>query len=444
MHLYIRYGSFSIVINVNSNTVVAQAQSTSPIGCKPYTATFQNNSVNATQYSWNFGDPTSGASNLSTLSNPSHLYLNSGIFQVTLVAIDSLTCNKTDTIQFSVAVDTNRVQASFTANPITGCTPLSVTMNNTSWHALNYVWSYGDGSPDSTVINTSHLYNDTLSYWVTLIASDTSTCNLTDTARVLIDPYFTYVLAKFSVVDTQSCKQLSLAINNQSTGALTYNWDLGNGQVSNLFIPTYTYTTTGNYLIRLIADNPTYCKTTDTAYQAVHVYQKPSAAFTASPFIWKPDSMFSFINHSADADLYDWYVDGVLISNTSDYFHAFHKLGYHTICLVAKTTAGCLDSICDKVYVDVKPSIGVPNAFSPDGDGTNDVLYVYGLGIEELNFKIFNRWGQLIFETNDRNKGWDGTYKGVPQEMEVYVYVVSATFLTGSSKSIKGNVTLVR
>ena len=436
--------SFSIVITSAVTNVTANAQSISPVGCTPYTAQFQNLSTNATNYQWNFGDPLSGALNSSTLSTPSHLYNTSGVFTVFLIASDSFTCNKHDTIQFQLAVDTVHVIAAFTASPITGCVPLNVNFTNNSWHALSYQWNFGDGSAVSTQTNPAHTYIDTLSYWVTLIANDSTTCNLADTATVLIDPYYTYVDAKFSIVDTMACRSLDLSIMNQTTGATAYQWDLGNSQTSTLFQPTYTYSTPGAYLITLIATNPSYCKPADTVSHGVHVFLEPTASFSASPFIWKPDSFFSFINHSADATVYDWYIDGVYIGSNESYQQSFHKLGYHKICLVAKNANGCIDSICKEVYVDVTPSIGVPNAFSPDGDGINDILFVYGLGIETIDFRIYNRWGQLVFETTDRNKGWDGTFKGVPQEMEVYAYVVSATFITGTSQSLKGNVTLVR
>jgi gliding motility-associated-like protein len=80
-----------------------------------------------------------------------------------------------------------------------------------------------------------------------------------------------------------------------------------------------------------------------------------------------------------------------------------------------------------KIHVEIKVSLDVPTAFTPNGDGTNDIIYPGGWGIRKLNyFKIFNRWGQLVFETNDLSIGWDGVFQGVPQNMETYVYQVSA------------------
>ena len=88
--------------------------------------------------------------------------------------------------------------------------------------------------------------------------------------------------------------------------------------------------------------------------------------------------------------------------------------------------------------------VDVPTGFSPNGDGVNDVLYVRGAAIDKMSFKIFNRWGQKIFESNDVNVGWDGTYNGKLQEMEVYAYVLDVVFIDGSTTQKKGNITLLR
>ena len=84
-----------------------------------------------------------------------------------------------------------------------------------------------------------------------------------------------------------------------------------------------------------------------------------------------------------------------------------------------------------KVNIEIKVSLDVPTAFTPNGDGINDIIYPGGWGIRKLYFfKVFNRWGQLVFESNDLKIGWDGVFQGVPQNMETYVYQVSAeTFL---------------
>jgi gliding motility-associated-like protein len=112
--------------------------------------------------------------------------------------------------------------------------------------------------------------------------------------------------------------------------------------------------------------------------------------------------------------------------------------------LSAYNSGGCPDEYCIQLHVELIPAIDVPNAFSPNGDGANDVLYVKGQDIKNMDFKVFNRWGELVFESNSINIGWDGSYKGVQQEMEVYVWTLSATFSNGKVAVKKGNVTLLR
>ncbi len=96
----------------------------------------------------------------------------------------------------------------------------------------------------------------------------------------------------------------------------------------------------------------------------------------------------------------------------------------------------------------VKPlaSMDVPTAFTPNGDGTNEIVYVGGWGLKSLNyFRIYNRWGELVFESNDLLVGWDGTYKGVPQNIETYVYQASANTYIGTEPiTKKGYIKLLR
>lgn len=86
----------------------------------------------------------------------------------------------------------------------------------------------------------------------------------------------------------------------------------------------------------------------------------------------------------------------------------------------------------------------MPNAFSPNGDGINDVVRVEGKGIVELDFRIFNRWGQLIYHGTDQREGWNGFFKNEKQEMEVYTYLVVAKMVDGQTIELKGNITLLQ
>jgi gliding motility-associated-like protein len=124
--------------------------------------------------------------------------------------------------------------------------------------------------------------------------------------------------------------------------------------------------------------------------------------------------------------------------------HLYRKSGNYTICLQANGYGTCIDRYCRPLMAEVITAVDVPNAFTPNGDGANDVLYVRGVGVEELEFKVYNRWGQLVFETTDIRQGWDGTFKGKEQEMESYGYTLMVTFIDGSKIKKQGNITLLR
>jgi gliding motility-associated-like protein len=97
------------------------------------------------------------------------------------------------------------------------------------------------------------------------------------------------------------------------------------------------------------------------------------------------------------------------------------------------------------VLIHVNPGeVYIPNAFSPNGDGDNDVFYLYGYGIKVVILKVFNRWGEKVFESHDQLEGWDGSYKGVMQNPDVFVYEATVVFLDNTTKNFKGSLTLIR
>jgi gliding motility-associated-like protein len=111
---------------------------------------------------------------------------------------------------------------------------------------------------------------------------------------------------------------------------------------------------------------------------------------------------------------------------------------------VASNANNCTDSVCRDVTIDVTKTVAVPSAFSPNGDGDNDILYVRGYRLKTVHLRIYNRWGNLMFETDSKDKGWDGTYKGQPQVAEGYAYTLDATFTDGGVEQKNGSITLIR
>jgi gliding motility-associated-like protein len=108
---------------------------------------------------------------------------------------------------------------------------------------------------------------------------------------------------------------------------------------------------------------------------------------------------------------------------------------------------GCLDSAFVNIIVDSSMVESIPSAFTPNGDGLNDVFKPIGMKYRQLvDFRVFNRWGEQVFYSNNAKNGWDGTYKGEPQEMSVYYYTVTVARPGGDGENVvyKGEVTLIR
>jgi gliding motility-associated-like protein len=150
---------------------------------------------------------------------------------------------------------------------------------------------------------------------------------------------------------------------------------------------------------------------------------------------------------SPDAVRFVWtFGDGDSLKTTSrlEVSHQYNATGTYNACLVAFNFAGCPDTVCKPVSAIVIPAVDVPNAFTPLSGTMNSKIFVKGFGITKLTFIIWNRWGQKVFETNDKNIGWDGKFNGAVQPMDVYAYTLEVEFFDGKKTTKKGDITLIR
>ena len=161
----------------------------------------------------------------------------------------------------------------------------------------------------------------------------------------------------------------------------------------------------------------------------------------------KENTPFEFTNLSTNAVKYKWdFGDGDTLA-TSDLLpvtHLYNLSDTFTVCLIAFNANGCTDTSCQQVAALVAPLADVPNAFSPNGDGVNDVIRVRGYGISKMTWNIFNRWGQLVFRSNSLDNAWDGRFKGALQPQDVYAYTLDITFSNNTVYRKKGDITLLR
>lgn len=428
-----------IEMNLFVVTAGLQANPTAT-GCVPLTVNFTNSSVNATQYTWHFGD-----GNTSTAFAPTHTYTDTGTFQVMLIASDPLGCVPKDTAYTTVVVYNTTVNAGFNYTLTDYCDSLRVDVQAFATGPLTtFQWNFGNGVIKNGAI-AHHTFTEPGLYTVLLIANDPEACNPLDTLFFEVD--FTHVvIAGLQETTFFGCPPLTINFTNTGYGGISFFWDFGDGSFSTDKNPTHTYQQPGTYFGMMIAHDPNACRPYDTVLFTVTVYDwPPVAAFTANPTVivdYVTDVHFT--NQSQGATSYLWeFGDGA----TSTDVHPVHRYtvsGQYLACLNAFNSGGCPAKVCELIYVELIPVIDVPNAFSPNGDGANDVLYVKGQDVVSLDFKVFNRWGELVFQTHDISQGWDGTFRGIPQEMEVYSWMLTARFSNGKAAVRSGNVTLLR
>ena len=238
-------------------------------------------------------------------------------------------------------------------------------------------------------------------------------------------------------------------------GGLTFQWNFGDpasgaNNTSTAVNGTHDYNTPGTYTIELIASDPNTCNLFDTTRFTIVVYEKPVANFSYVPVTPVENTPVTFTNLSSPAPTatrFRWLWgdgDSLLTTSRAPVDHQYNSTGTFIACLTAYNAAGCADDTCQQVRTIVIPALDVPNAFTPNGDERNRRVFVRGFGIAKMQFIIWNRWGQKVFQTNDYREGWDGKVKGTVQPMDVYAYTLEVEFFDGTKATKKGDITLLR
>jgi gliding motility-associated-like protein len=422
-------------------------------GCVPLTVDFSDTVRNAQSYIWDFGD---GSPSVSTTNfTISHIYTTTGTFPVSLIAIDSTSCNIRDTSYLDIRVGDLRATVDFTPVKLPPCDSFNYRFDNLSlappirpFGSLSFTWDFGDDSPQVTSDNSSvvHSYSGPGTYKVTLVLADTSYCNSPDSMTFTLN-VAANVKAQFTTPPT-GCVPYNAVFTNTSLAGQTFEWDFGDGTTSTQASPTHLYPAAGPYTIRLVANDPNTCNLTDTTYFTINVADIPVADYSYSPNPPVENTPTNFTNLSSpDAILFKWdFGDGDTLQTASrlPVQHQYNATGSFNVCLTAFNAAGCSDTACQQVLTLIKTLVDVPNAFTPQSGDINSVVLVRGFGIAKMKFIIWNRWGQKVFETGNRFQGWDGKVKGVVQPMDVYAYTLEVEFFDGTKTNKKGDITLIR
>jgi gliding motility-associated-like protein len=419
-------------------------------GCVPLKVDFEDTIATAKSYIWNFGDGSPDL--ITTNTNVSHSFTNVGYYTVRLISIDDSKCIPRDTTYTFINARTDRALLDFTDAKLQPCENLSFLFTNGSLSPAgkvfgpnSFVWDFGDNTPKITIANgtVTHLFAAPGTYTVKLLMKDTSFCNYPDSLvkTLRIAPN---VVSKFNA-SKSGCAPFSAVFSNVSIAGQTFTWDFGDGSTYNgVTPPAKIYNSPGVYTVTLIASDPSTCNLFDTSTITITVHDKPLANFRFTPNPEQENTPTSFINTSTGATTYFWSFGDGDTSLQINPIHQFRETASFQACLTVTNSFGCVDSICQRVNSIISPLVDIPNAFTPNNDGINDMIFVKGFGIEKMNLMIFNRQGKLVFQSTSQNIGWDGKYKGQLQPLDVYAYVLEVQFADGNRVTKKGDITLLR
>ena len=421
--------------------------------CAPLNLVMTHSSTGSQNVEWNFSDMAQFSS-----QSAQYEYDNSALTDrtefVELVAFNSYGCSDTLRHNFEVWATPNVNFFILPDDEIRFPDRKVEFLNNTNGN-FDHTWKYGDGTQSTNPQGVNEKsYTTWGEYEVTLISFSTHCIDsLTQTLTILPpipNPGF--------IGGGEDCAPASFAFVDTTSYAVAWQWDFGDDESSSQENPIHTFENPGTYDVSLTVTGPGGDQRSIKKSAVVIALPSAEARFYYSPDIVRSgNEPVDFINLSSGANSYYWEFGDGLSSTEVEPTHIFSEDGVYDIMLVANNTFDCPDTmiISNAIEVISGGTINFPNAFTPNQDGSrggaynpsavdNDIFFPVYSEVDNYLLQIFNRWGELIFESQDVKIGWDGYIDGKLAQQDVYVYKVSGTYLNNSSFEKVGEVTLLR
>lgn len=411
--------------------------------CKGKTLTFQNYSTGATNYFWDFG-VTNITSDTSSQASPTYIYPQSGIYDIMQIAYNN-SCR--DTIIYHISINDSLLISSIITNSLQCLNNNSFDFLATGMFSSNayFTWAF-DPSANTTISHLQSPQNIQFStsggHLINLYLTENN-CSVHANTIIKILPSPT---ANFIVSDTVGCQPLKINFTNQSTSSIpfTSTWQIENNSF-NSFDTLYTFNNSGLYSIYLVVNDTNNCTDTLNKVNYIIVLPKPTALASVTPF--KTDILNPIINftdntlgnHTTNFDFGDNTNSNQIINN-----HIYSEIGIYNYQLIVTNNFGCTDTTKGTITIEPFNALFVPNSFTPNSDGLNDTFKPIIPYYKNATLQIFNRWGDLILNTNNIEQGWDGKIKGLNAPNDVYVYKIVVEYLDGTTKNLIGHISLTR
>lgn len=424
-------------------------------GCTEHEVVFKNASSGENQYDWNFGD-----GNTDRASDPRNIFVNADTVnrQFTFRLKVSSVYGCEDSVFKTVTVFP-QPKAIFVATPANQKYPNATVVfsNNSSIGPWNYSWDFGDGKTSAVKFPNDKDYETWGEYKITLIATN---LNCADTMSQTIKIETPRAVLDFDASGV-GCSPLVVTVKNRSIFGKQFIWNFGDGGISNLENPDpYFYNRPGIYTISLTVIGEDNDVVLETKKDCVVVRAAASAFFDYRPNeVNVPNDPLVLFNLSDDSDKWLWNLgDGTTYTDQSPE-HTYQKAGIYTITLIADNEFGCADTFAVESAVTAisSGSLKFPTGFIPNLGGSsggkydprtldNSIFFPIFEGVVDYQLRIFNRWGEIVFESKDVLIGWDGYYRGTETmcAQDVYIWKATGKYVNGKTFDEAGEVTLLK
>lgn len=323
---------------------------------------------------------------------------------------------------------------------IVNCSNYTVKFVNTSTGGFSYFWDFGVPGATSTDFEPTYTYPDTGVYNVKLVVNRGTTCSDSITRVVKVYPTFK---ADYSYSGIQ-CPGSTLTFTDKTSSTykpiVYWAWNFGDGATTQQENTTHAFSQGGLYNVTLTSRNDKGCE--DTSLQQVLVEQ--FHPFAGDDTIIVKNESIAF--NASGGIQYTWTpADNLNDPNIPNPIGTYPDTGHYAYNVHVVSPFGCEGNDSIVVWVVGQPAFFLPTAFTPNGDGLNDVFKPTAIGYRSLKyFRIYNRWGQIIFESHNLSDGWDGNIDGKKAEIGTYYWMLSTTDRAGKEQKMKGDVTLIR
>ena len=408
-------------------------------GCAPVNVNFTNNSLPDSDFLWDFGNGVVDSLNF----DPTFTYNAAGTYFAFLYVYDDF-CGvfAADSAQIIVTPE----PTIDLVDTVELCVPTPTTLSPSTSGSTQFIWSTNNLFTDTlnNILSDPNVIIDNPTEGYYYIEASNSDCSIIDSV------VFIFIEPELSINAQDSIcvgDVVDITVTNLNPSiSLDYEWEPNTALIN----PGNTETVQGNPLfsqyISVTGTSPEGCIVEDSIFINVSDIDSTLVIASASQYAVAQGGTVTLFGSPSGLSSYQWTPETGLNAPTNQQTDAVIEEDIIFTLTVSDGICSREDTVEIKIYENIceGQTVFLPNAFSPNGDMNNDVLYVRGIDIEKMIFRIFDRWGEMVFESTNIDNGWDGTFWGVQLQPDVYDYYLDVTCVGGLNSIVKGNVTLMR